>query len=111
VFGRGFLVIRPRVSIRGEPNQPTEKGRPMNQPLMQSMPTGRVRSFAVDAHVVTANHNADLGNCHVDRWLGGQDVSAIGATVRGASFAGAMGYSPKTTAKRTNPGNLVGGLT
>ena len=83
----------------------------MNQPLMHSMPTGRARSFAVDARAVNADLHVELGNCHVDRWLGGQDVSAIGATVRGASFAGAMGYSPKTTAKRTTPGNLVGGLT
>ena len=87
----------------------------MNQSLMHSMPAGRARSFAVDAHAVNADLHVEFGNCHVDRWLGGQDVSAIGATVgatvRGASFAGAMGYSPKTTAKRTNPGNLVGGLT
>ena len=83
----------------------------MNQPLMHSMPTGRARSFAVNAHAVRADLHVVLGNCHVDRWLGGQDVSAVGATVRGGSFADAMGYSPKTTAKRITPGILVGGLT
>jgi len=83
----------------------------MNQPLMHSMPTGRARSFAFHVPVLAANHTADLGNCQIDRWLDGEGVSAIGATVRGSSFAGAVDYSPKTTVKRTTPGTLVGGLT
>ena len=75
----------------------------MTEATMLSMSNGRARSsFLVNDHV---------GNCHVDRWLGGQDMSAIGATVVGATFASAKGYSPKTTAKRITPGNLTGGLT
>jgi hypothetical protein len=70
----------------------------MTEAPMFSMSNGRARSsFPV--------------NCHLDGWLGGQDVSVIGATVVGATVAGAMGYSPKTTAKRNTPGNLAGGLT
>jgi len=52
-----------------------------------------------------------MANCHVGRWLGGHGVSALDATVTGATFAGAKGYSPKATVKRNTPGNLVGGLT
>ncbi|MET0910952.1 MAG: hypothetical protein ABWZ99_15910 [Ilumatobacteraceae bacterium] len=71
-----------------------------------SMSSGRARSsFAVDAQI---DH---MANCHVDRWLGGHGVSAIDATVTGATFAGAKGYSPTTTVKRLTPGNLAGGLT
>jgi hypothetical protein len=74
---------------------------------MLSMPSGRARSsFAIDALLID-----NAANCHVDRWLGGHDVSAIDATVTGVTFAGAKGYSPKTTVKRNTPGNLVGGLT
>ena len=79
----------------------------MTEAPMFSMSSGRARSsFTVIDHMIDT-----MANCHLDRWLGGHGVSVIGATVMGASFAGAMGYSPKTTAKRTTPGNLVGGLT
>jgi len=70
----------------------------MTQAPMLSMSGGRARS-------------SFPANCHVDRWLGGHDVSVIGATVVGETFAAQLGYSPKTTAKRNTPGNLAGGLT
>ena len=79
----------------------------MNEATMCSMSGGRARSsFAVNDHLIDS-----LANCHVDRWLGGHGVSALGATVSGATFAGAKGYSPTATAKRITPGNLTGGLT
>jgi hypothetical protein len=53
-------------------------------------------------------------NCHVNGWLGhlgGHAVSFVDASAMGATVIGAEGYSPKPTAMRTTPGNLVGGLT
>ena len=79
----------------------------MTEASVFSMSSGRARSsFSVIDHMMDT-----MANCHVGRWLGGHGVSALDATVTGTTFAGAMGYSPKTTAKRTTPGNLVGGLT
>ena len=80
----------------------------MTEATMFSMSSGRARS--------SVPMNGRLGelrvdNCHFGRWLGGHDVSVIDATVVGATVAGAMDYSPKTTAKRNTPGNLAGGLT
>ena len=75
----------------------------MTEAIMLSTLSGRARSsYLVNDHV---------GNCHVDRWLGGQDMSATGAIVVGATFANATGGFPQTTVKRITPGNLAGGLT
>ena len=79
----------------------------MTEATMCSMSSGRARSsFALDAHLID-----NAANGRVGRWLGGHGVFAIDATVPGAIFAGAKGYSPTATAKRNTPGNLVGGLT
>jgi len=79
----------------------------MTEAPMFSMSSGRARSsFTVIDHMMDT-----MANCHVVRWLGGHGVSSLDATVTGATFAGAKGYSPKATVKRNTPGNLVGGLT